>query len=197
MFKELRTILMLLFFMLLMMMAWCLSGCTRTVSEVVEKKDTVYVDHAERDSSGLYHNGSMVTDASFRDSSLRVVHDTVEKVAVQKDSVFVRDSVHVREKGDSVYVYKERWNTRLVVSHDTVLKVRTDTVMKIVTDTVLVVVKDTVRTWDHSAKDDSTFVSKQDNEKVVKEKRDVPWLKILGALLFLSGVVYIWRLSKK
>lgn len=187
----------LLFFMLMMGVVYCLVSCTKTVSEVVEKKDTVYVDHAERDSFGLYHNGSMVTDASFRDSSLRVVHDTVEKVAVQKDSVFVRDSVHVREKGDSVYVYKERWNTRLVVSHDTVLKVRTDTVMRMVTDTVLVVVKDTVRVWNHLAKADSTYMSKQDNEKVVKEKRGVPWLKILGTLLFLSGVFYIWRIGRK
>lgn len=187
----------LLFFMLMMGVVYCLVSCTKTVSEVVEKKDTVYVDHAERDSSGLYHNGSMVTDASFRDSSLRVVHDTVEKVAVQKDSVLVRDSVHVREKGDSVYVYKERWNTRLVVSHDTVLKVRTDTVIKIVTDTLLVVVKDTVRTWDHSAKNDSTYVSKQDNEKVVKEKKSTFWWKVLGLVGGLMVIWLIWGIYMK
>lgn len=188
---------MLLFFMLLMMVAWCLSGCTKTVSKVVEKRDTVYVSHVERDSSGLYHNGSMVTDASSRDSSLRVVHDTVVKVAVQKNSVLVKDSVYVREKGDSVYVYKERWNTRLVVSHDTVLKVRTDTVMKIVTDTLLVVVKDTVRTWNHLAKSDSSYVSKQDNEKVVKEKKGTFWWKVLGLVGGLMVIWLIWGIYMK
>ena len=196
MFKELRTILALLFFMLLMMVAWCLSGCTRTVSRVVEKRDTVYVGHVERDSSGLYHNGSMVTDASFRDSSLMVVHDTVVKVAVLRDSVLVRDSVYVREKGDSVYVYKERWNTKVILHHDTLYRTKTDTLIRVLTDTVLKQKTDTLMIYKFVDSKDSAYISKQNNEKVVKEKKSTPWLKILGALLFLSGVFYIWKISK-
>lgn len=62
----------------------------------------------------------------------------VEKVRVQHDTTYVskldsvyfydRDSVFVREKGDTVYKYVEKWRYRDRWRVDTVLKVRVDSV---------------------------------------------------------------------
>lgn len=69
-------------------------------------------------------------------SCKQVEYVTVEKVRVdttyvnkvQKDSVWMHDSVYVKEKGDSVWV--ERWHTRFVTKevHDTLYKARVDSI---------------------------------------------------------------------
>lgn len=69
-------------------------------------------------------------------SCKQVEYVTVEKVRVdttyvnkvQKDSVWMHDSVYVKEKGDSVWV--ERWHTRYVTKefHDTLYKARVDSI---------------------------------------------------------------------
>lgn len=54
--------------------------------------------------------------------------DTLRQVTVRHDSVMVRDSIHVSEKGDTVRI--ERWHTqwRDRWRHDTIYQARHDTV---------------------------------------------------------------------
>ena len=57
------------------------------------------------------------------------VHDTTYVSKIQVDSVFKRDSVFIKEKGDTVYIYKEKirekykllYDTTYVSVHDTTL----------------------------------------------------------------------------
>lgn len=51
-------------------------------------------------------------------------------VAVEKvDSIFHKDSVFIREKGDSVYIYKEKNRYKYIYLHDTTYKVKVDSVL--------------------------------------------------------------------
>lgn len=59
---------------------------------------------------------------------VRERHDTLVVHQVQVDSVFRRDSVFVREKGDTVYVYREHVRDRYKFVHDTTRLVRVDSV---------------------------------------------------------------------
>ena len=59
---------------------------------------------------------------------VREKHDTLVVHQVQVDSVFRRDSVFVREKGDTVYVYREHIRDRYKFVHDTTSLVRVDSV---------------------------------------------------------------------
>ena len=54
--------------------------------------------------------------------------DTTYINKVQVDSVFLRDSVFIREKGDTVYIYKERVAYKLKAVHDTVWRTKVDSV---------------------------------------------------------------------
>lgn len=54
--------------------------------------------------------------------------DTVRQYVVRTDSVCVRDSVWIREKGDTVLVYKTRYRYRDRLVRDTAYVSRTDTV---------------------------------------------------------------------
>lgn len=55
-------------------------------------------------------------------------HDTTYVQSVKVDSVYRRDSVFVREKGDTVFIYKERIRDRYVFRHDTLRLVKVDSV---------------------------------------------------------------------
>ena len=55
-------------------------------------------------------------------------HDTTYVQSVKVDSVFRKDSVFVREKGDTVFIYKERIRDRYVFRHDTLRLVKVDSV---------------------------------------------------------------------
>ena len=59
---------------------------------------------------------------------VREKHDTLVVHQVQVDSVFRRDSVFVRERGDTVYVYREHVRDRYKFVHDTTRLVRVDSV---------------------------------------------------------------------
>lgn len=59
---------------------------------------------------------------------VREKHDTLVVHQVQVDSVFRRDSVFVREKGDTVYIYREHVRDRYKFVHDTTRLVRVDSV---------------------------------------------------------------------
>ena len=54
--------------------------------------------------------------------------DTTYIQQVKVDSVYRRDSVFIREKGDTVIIYKERIRDRYVFRHDTLRLVKVDSV---------------------------------------------------------------------
>ena len=55
-------------------------------------------------------------------------HDTTYVQSVKVDSIFRKDSVFVKEKGDTVFIYKERIRDRYVFRHDTLRLVKVDSV---------------------------------------------------------------------
>ena len=55
--------------------------------------------------------------------------DTTYVQQVKVDSVYRRDSVFIREKGDTVIIYKERIRDRYVFRHDTLRLVKVDSVV--------------------------------------------------------------------
>ena len=57
-----------------------------------------------------------------------VQKDTTYINKVQVDSVYQRDSVFIREKGDTLVIYKEHIRDRYRYIHDTTLVVRVDSV---------------------------------------------------------------------
>ena len=127
--KDLKTILLLLFFMLLFGVLYSLVSCTKTTQKVVTTHDTVFVAHSSVDST---YEGNFGHEKDFTSKT-----DTIIKNVVKRDSVLIRDSVYVREKGDSIYIYKEKWRTKIDIKHDTIFKSKTDTVYKSKTDTVV------------------------------------------------------------
>ena len=60
--------------------------------------------------------------------TIRYQRDTTYIQQVRVDSVYRRDSVFVREKGDTVIIYKERIRDRYVFRHDTLRLVKVDSV---------------------------------------------------------------------
>ena len=67
--------------------------------------------------------------------SPRIVHhyiyqrDTTYVAVAQVDSFLQRDSIFVREKGDTIYKYVEHWRDRYHAVHDTVVRVKVDSVV--------------------------------------------------------------------
>ena len=55
-------------------------------------------------------------------------HDTTYVQQVKVDSVYRKDSIFVKEKNDTVYIYKERIRDRYVFRHDTLRLVKVDSV---------------------------------------------------------------------
>lgn len=57
------------------------------------------------------------------------IHDTTYISKIQVDSVFKRDSIFIKEKGDTVFIYKEKirekykliYDTTYIAKHDTTL----------------------------------------------------------------------------
>ena len=71
----------------------------------------------------------MVTSCSPRIiETIRYQRDTTYVQRVKVDSVYRRDSVFVKEKGDTVVIYKERIRDRYVFRHDTLRLVKVDSV---------------------------------------------------------------------
>ena len=176
--KDLRTLLLLLLTMLVWAVVYnMLTSCTRTVEKSVVTHDTVFVAYHTADTTNTQHKAS--------DTVYLAKTDTFTKTEVRRNSVFVRDSVFVREKGDSVFIYKEKWRTRIDVRHDTIYKAKTDTVGQSKTDTVTI--------YRFVERNDSAYQSKSDKEKVVKERRTLGWLKVLGVFALVLGALGVWR----
>lgn len=62
----------------------------------------------------------------------RIKTDSVRVVDVQRDSIYVQDSVIVREKADTIFVTRWRTEYREALRVDTVQIVRTDSVQNVV-----------------------------------------------------------------
>ena len=60
--------------------------------------------------------------------TIHVQHDTTYIQKVQIDSVYKRDSIYVKDKGDTVYIYRELWREKYKYLRDTVAVVRVDSV---------------------------------------------------------------------
>lgn len=61
-------------------------------------------------------------------SEVSVSSDTLISIRQKTDSVYIRDSVIIREKGDTVFIFKDRFRTAYKTKIDTILKVHSDTV---------------------------------------------------------------------
>ena len=81
----------------------------------------------------------------------KIIHqrDTTYLEKERVDSVYKRDSVFVREKGDTVYIYKEKIRDRYRYVHDTVRLVKADSV---VVERVVEVEKEKPLSWWQSAR---------------------------------------------
>jgi len=55
-------------------------------------------------------------------------HDTTYIDRLRVDSIYYRDSVYVKDHGDTVWIYKELWRDRWHWERDTVAVVRVDSV---------------------------------------------------------------------
>ena len=60
--------------------------------------------------------------------TIHVQHDTTYVERVQIDSVYKRDSIYIKDKGDTVYIYRELWREKYKYLRDTVAVVRVDSV---------------------------------------------------------------------
>lgn len=58
----------------------------------------------------------------------KVQRDTLWRERTRVDSLFTRDSIFVREKGDTVFIYKEHIRDRYVLRTDTLVRVSVDSV---------------------------------------------------------------------
>ena len=59
---------------------------------------------------------------------VRYQHDTTYIDKLRIDSLRIRDSIYIKDKGDTVWIYKEYWRDRWHYEHDTVAVVRVDSV---------------------------------------------------------------------
>ena len=59
----------------------------------------------------------------------QIQHDTTYVERVRVDSLYQHDSVFVKEKGDTLYIYKERVRDHYVLKRDTVRLVKVDSVV--------------------------------------------------------------------
>lgn len=179
-----RTALILIIaYMLVLTIVYALVGCTRTVKQAVKTHDTIHVEHSTTD--------TLISHQGASDTVYLAKTDTLYKVDVRHDSIYRRDSVYIREKGDTITIYKEHWNTKVDIRHDTIHHVKTDTILRLRHDTITLY-RYTER------KDTASHVSQSDKETV--KERTPFWLTLLKWLVpigVLGAVVWFfmkwWR----
>lgn len=196
--KDLRTLLLLLLTMLIWAVVYnMLTSCTKTTQRFVTTHDTVYVEHSSKDSTYEGNSAHENDFVSKVDTFVQVKTDTIIKTITKRDSVVFRDSVYVKEKGDSVYIYKEKWRERLVFMHDTLYKSRTDTLRQIVRDTIYKERTDTLRVIQFVERGDSAYRATDVGQTIVKERRTFAWLKVLGVMVAVFGAIAVWLKFKR
>ena len=114
--------------------------------------------------------------------------DTIYKVDVRHDSIYRRDSVYIRERGDTVTIYREHWNTKVDIRHDTIHHVKTDTILRLRHDTITL--------YRYAERKDTSAVVSQADKTTVKERTPF-WLTLLKWLVPIGvlGCV-IWFVRK-
>lgn len=197
--KDSRTILFGLFFLILMILVIVFSSCTKTVSKNVEVHDTIYIAHNQVDTTSVFgfaHENNFVSKA---DTVLSFRIDTIVKSIVKHDSILVRDSIYIKEKNDSIYIYKEKWNTKVITNHDTIYKAKVDTIFKSVTDTVYKTKTDTIKVHHYHLENDSVVHHNTSNSKVTKVKWK--WYHTVVSLLWIALTIvvagWIWKRWKE
>ncbi len=181
--RNMKTILAFVAMMFFLSLVYTiLTGCSRTVKSVSEVHDTTYI--------ATHSTDTLVQTETRTDTVYESRTDTIHDYHVYHDSVIAKDSVYVREKGDSVYVYKEKWNTRYVEKKDTIYRSKVDTLWRVHSDTVYI-----DRT---SAVVNTTNHVIDTNKETVKQKRNwLSWGRWLVPLLFLCGIGWIvWKYVK-
>lgn len=66
--------------------------------------------------------------STLSEISIDTHKDTLYLYKEKKDSIYVRDSIFVREKGDTIYKHVERWRYRDRIIRDTVYMSKVDSV---------------------------------------------------------------------
>lgn len=81
------------------------------------------------------------------DSTYETKRDTIIETKLVRDSIYVRDSLVLREKGDTIF--SEKWHTKYIE------RLRIDTVREVSKDTVFVLRTDSVQTHKETEKQPS------------------------------------------
>lgn len=97
----------------------------------------------------------------------KVKTDTTYITHLQRDSVWLHDSIHVSEKGDTIRI--ERWRTKYISKE----------------------VRDTL----YRAKTDSIPVPYEVIKEVPRERGKVEWVLILAGFIAI-GAVFLWIVNK-
>ena len=165
-FKNMKLILALIAWMFVLSVVYSiLTGCTKTVKSVEYHYDTLTVYHEKKDTVVINTHKT----------------DTIHEMSHHTDSVYVRDSVFVVQRSDTVYYYKERWNNNVQLRHDTLYKHHTDTLYIYKT----IVQRDTV------------YHAIDDGNVVVKEKAKWNWLSWVGLMCIASCLFFVVLLMIK
>lgn len=173
-------LILIIAYMLALTIVYALVGCTRTVKQVVQTHDTIFVEHSTTDTL-ISHQGTSDTVYLART-------DTIYKVDVRHDSIYRRDSVYIRERGDTVTIYREHWNTKVDIRHDTIHHVKTDTILKLRHDTITL--------YRYAERKDTSAVVSQSDKETIKERTPF-WLTLLKWLVPIGVLgVIIWFVRK-
>lgn len=66
--------------------------------------------------------------STLKEMSTDVRRDSLYIYKEKLDIIYVRDSIFIREKGDTVFQYVERWRYHDRVTHDTIYRSKVDSV---------------------------------------------------------------------
>lgn len=189
----------LLYFILMTVIVSFYVGCTRTVKDVVTVNDTIITDTNVKDSTSQYSSKKDSVVIIKTDTVYKSKTDTVYEVKYKQDSISVRDSIFVKEKNDTVFYYKEKWNTKIVQLRDTVYKSKTDTVYRVKSDTVYKENNDTVIIYRFIDRDSSTYQSSDKSEVKVKKKFSLNGWILYPLIILMVGaaVIFIMKFIKK
>lgn len=58
--------------------------------------------------------------------------DSIYIVAHQRDSIYTRDSIYIRDKGDTVFIYKDKYMFSYINKTDTLYRNSTDTITQVI-----------------------------------------------------------------
>ena len=189
----------ILYFAISLILVSFAAGCTKTVKDIVTTNDTIISNIHKKDSSGNYVSKKDSVIIIKTDTVYKSKTDTVYEVKYKQDSIWVRDSIFVKEKNDTVFYYKEKWNTKIIQLRDTVYKSKTDTVYRVKSDTVYKEKNDTVVIYRFIERDSSTYQSSDKSEVKVKKKLSLKGWILYPLIILMIGaaVIFIMKFIRK